>query len=279
MPSPETPPTSTPSNPAISAIDTALPSLDSAAGDAEKPQEGTIQITKENRREIMRHVEEALGYAHVVMVASDDTRRILEKYSSEVRNSDSIREFHQTAKRLQENLIALRTYCKDVMGSEEMDLIRAKRLKPGTESLSSQGVKKRKSKKSETTTRCQSCHATETPEWRRGPHGRRTLCNACGLTYAKLKKARASANLETIRAATAQARAKAGGGEGSGSVEGGSVEGTAEGGDGEGAGAGGDAQEDRQGEEEFMMEESVSPTKEGPNEEDVLKDVKGQSPE
>lgn len=29
--------------------------------------------------------------------------------------------------------------------------------------------------------RCHSCQTTETPEWRRGPDGARTLCNACGL--------------------------------------------------------------------------------------------------
>ncbi|ORY91123.1 GATA zinc finger-domain-containing protein, partial [Syncephalastrum racemosum] len=28
---------------------------------------------------------------------------------------------------------------------------------------------------------CHSCHTTQTPEWRRGPDGARTLCNACGL--------------------------------------------------------------------------------------------------
>ena len=33
------------------------------------------------------------------------------------------------------------------------------------------------------------CGVTETPEWRRGPAGDHTLCNACGLHYAKsLKK-------------------------------------------------------------------------------------------
>lgn len=32
--------------------------------------------------------------------------------------------------------------------------------------------------------RCHSCNRAETPEWRRGPDGARTLCNACGLrTY------------------------------------------------------------------------------------------------
>ncbi|KAF9996286.1 hypothetical protein BGZ80_006388 [Entomortierella chlamydospora] len=36
--------------------------------------------------------------------------------------------------------------------------------------------------------RCLSCHTSDTPEWRRGPEGARTLCNACGLHYAKLTK-------------------------------------------------------------------------------------------
>ncbi|KAI9469962.1 MAG: hypothetical protein EXX96DRAFT_588203 [Benjaminiella poitrasii] len=36
--------------------------------------------------------------------------------------------------------------------------------------------------------RCHSCNISETPEWRRGPDGARTLCNACGLHYAKLSK-------------------------------------------------------------------------------------------
>ena len=34
--------------------------------------------------------------------------------------------------------------------------------------------------------RCHSCNRAETPEWRRGPDGARTLCNACGLrTYSR----------------------------------------------------------------------------------------------
>ncbi|KAJ3116022.1 hypothetical protein HK098_006721 [Nowakowskiella sp. JEL0407] len=38
--------------------------------------------------------------------------------------------------------------------------------------------------------KCRSCDAVETPEWRRGPEGARTLCNACGLHYAKLNRKR-----------------------------------------------------------------------------------------
>lgn len=37
---------------------------------------------------------------------------------------------------------------------------------------------------------CQACGTGETPEWRRGPDGARTLCNACGLHYAKLVRKR-----------------------------------------------------------------------------------------
>jgi len=36
---------------------------------------------------------------------------------------------------------------------------------------------------------CELCRATCTPEWRRGPTGRNTLCNACGLRYAKRLRA------------------------------------------------------------------------------------------
>ncbi|KAJ1306625.1 hypothetical protein OPQ81_007621 [Rhizoctonia solani] len=50
-------------------------------------------------------------------------------------------------------------------------------------------VKKKRERKGPT--QCASCHATSTPEWRRGPLGPRTLCNACGLVYAKLMKKRA----------------------------------------------------------------------------------------
>jgi hypothetical protein len=36
-----------------------------------------------------------------------------------------------------------------------------------------------------TNLRCFHCGETDTPEWRRGPAGPKTLCNACGLQYAK----------------------------------------------------------------------------------------------
>ncbi|EGW35084.1 uncharacterized protein SPAPADRAFT_58224 [Spathaspora passalidarum NRRL Y-27907] len=41
--------------------------------------------------------------------------------------------------------------------------------------------------------RCHRCGTTETPEWRRGPRGARTLCNACGLVHTKLVKKKGAA--------------------------------------------------------------------------------------
>ncbi|KAI8332505.1 hypothetical protein BC941DRAFT_516963 [Chlamydoabsidia padenii] len=33
--------------------------------------------------------------------------------------------------------------------------------------------------------KCESCQTSQSPEWRRGPSGHRTLCNACGLRYSR----------------------------------------------------------------------------------------------
>lgn len=50
--------------------------------------------------------------------------------------------------------------------------------------------RKRQRKISKSETCCQQCGATSTPEWRKGPEGSRTLCNACGLFHAKMCRKR-----------------------------------------------------------------------------------------
>ena len=42
-------------------------------------------------------------------------------------------------------------------------------------------LQKKKNTANDSPGKCHSCNIRETPEWRRGPDGARTLCNACGL--------------------------------------------------------------------------------------------------
>lgn len=42
---------------------------------------------------------------------------------------------------------------------------------------------------------CSVCSADETPEWRKGPAGIRSLCNGCGLLAAKRSKEREAKGL------------------------------------------------------------------------------------
>ncbi|KAI9029963.1 hypothetical protein CLU79DRAFT_733426 [Phycomyces nitens] len=54
------------------------------------------------------------------------------------------------------------------------------------------GTQRRRGKRAVFRGKCHSCNISETPEWRRGPDGARTLCNACGLHYAKLTRKQAA---------------------------------------------------------------------------------------
>jgi hypothetical protein len=49
----------------------------------------------------------------------------------------------------------------------------------------------------------------ETPEWRRGPLGPRTLCNACGLIYAKLKPSTNTGSSSTTASSSVQSPSSA----------------------------------------------------------------------
>ncbi|KAF2774146.1 hypothetical protein EJ03DRAFT_346782 [Teratosphaeria nubilosa] len=72
--------------------------------------------------------------------------------------------------------------------------------------MSSQDNKKRRGRAAPPG-RCHSCNRAETPEWRRGPDGARTLCNACGLHYAKLTRKQQGAN-KTSNAGSSNLRPK-----------------------------------------------------------------------
>ncbi|KIJ52341.1 hypothetical protein M422DRAFT_156680, partial [Sphaerobolus stellatus SS14] len=91
------------------------------------------------------------------------------------------------------------------MAEKDMAIIRSKRGNlNGSSSASNNGgngtgegdspnaqkAKYRKRSRASPPGKCHSCNIRETPEWRRGPDGARTLCNACGLHYAKLMRKR-----------------------------------------------------------------------------------------
>ena len=52
--------------------------------------------------------------------------------------------------------------------------------------LASKKKRKRRKGADQVERDCANCHTRSTPEWRRGPSGKRDLCNSCGLRYAKL---------------------------------------------------------------------------------------------
>ncbi|ORE14399.1 hypothetical protein BCV71DRAFT_251376 [Rhizopus microsporus] len=61
--------------------------------------------------------------------------------------------------------------------------------------------------------RCEYCRASTSPEWRKGPSGHKTLCNACGLRYARFvakyeKQQHISNNDEPVRLSSPQKKKK-----------------------------------------------------------------------
>ncbi|GBB89745.1 hypothetical protein RclHR1_16520005 [Rhizophagus clarus] len=89
-------------------------------------------------------------------------------------------------------------------GPSEIDLIRNKR---SSTAASSRPKYRKRTKRPAPPGRCHSCNIQETPEWRRGPDGARTLCNACGLHFAKLTRKRAQNAIQEQQQRLAQHRA------------------------------------------------------------------------
>ncbi|KAH8806737.1 hypothetical protein DL96DRAFT_616232 [Flagelloscypha sp. PMI_526] len=58
---------------------------------------------------------------------------------------------------------------------------------PGMSPSAPSSAKTRHSVRPPGLTRCTSCRATNSPEWRKGPTGKKELCNSCGLRYARSK--------------------------------------------------------------------------------------------
>lgn len=97
------------------------------------------------------------------------------------------------------------------MAEKDMETIRIKRASTTAGAAANTVMPKSKYRKRSRASppgKCHSCNIRETPEWRRGPDGARTLCNACGLHYAKLMRKRSKMSngeaphidMETLRA-------------------------------------------------------------------------------
>ncbi|GAA6047596.1 hypothetical protein JCM3770_001582 [Rhodotorula araucariae] len=72
----------------------------------------------------------------------------------------------------------------------------------GTKGDGTSEKKKKKARVEEGEFVCRDCGTVESPEWRKGPDGPKSLCNACGLRYAKLvSKSRKEAREKAAQAA------------------------------------------------------------------------------
>ncbi|GAA93655.1 uncharacterized protein L969DRAFT_66418 [Mixia osmundae IAM 14324] len=79
---------------------------------------------------------------------------------------------------------------------EELELLEAAKRKRNKRKLAAAGG----SGSPSTVKSCANCHTTSAPEWRTGPSGPKTLCNACGLRWAKAT--RGSGNSQTDSASS-----------------------------------------------------------------------------
>ncbi|GAV66413.1 GATA domain-containing protein [Cephalotus follicularis] len=69
------------------------------------------------------------------------------------------------------------------LAEKELDTVKRKQKKKKNLTLLSSSVEIEKTFLQQPTRKCTHCDVTETPQWREGPMGPKTLCNACGVRY------------------------------------------------------------------------------------------------
>jgi hypothetical protein len=116
-----------------------------------------------------RHVQESFGRIRDVVVAQQTSiaAEQAQEHRFKATNRFEAEEMRQRQQQMQHNPSYIDEQKSGSFGTSDPKKRRARAAPPG---------------------RCHSCKRSETPEWRRGPDGARTLCNACGLHYAKLTK-------------------------------------------------------------------------------------------
>lgn len=116
-----------------------------------------------------------------------DNVYMIKKCLEDVKNMVLQSRLETEQQRARESVVVVApTPTRKPMEEEDTVMYGSDTLKP---SYGVQEVKKRRGRAAPPG-RCHSCNRIDTPEWRRGPDGARTLCNACGLHYAKLERKR-----------------------------------------------------------------------------------------
>jgi hypothetical protein len=77
--------------------------------------------------------------------------------------------------------------CQEANAQGKREIAARYRKIDGIQSISLK-KKKRRGQYDKSTPICRHCNQTQTTEWRKGPLGQRTLCNACGLRFARSQK-------------------------------------------------------------------------------------------
>ncbi|ATY59586.1 transcription factor rfeH-Penicillium chrysogenum [Cordyceps militaris] len=62
--------------------------------------------------------------------------------------------------------------------------------------------RRKEEKKLQTAQKCHNCNRLDTPQWRAGPDGPRTLCNVCGLVYTKRQRRQVEQMMRPLRRLT-----------------------------------------------------------------------------
>ncbi|KAI9356201.1 hypothetical protein DFJ73DRAFT_823347 [Zopfochytrium polystomum] len=161
--------------------------LDDAAKDKDQMDSYIAELAR--RRDVEAILKRVKQIVNSVATMSTELRSSVPRNDELTRNVESI---VNVMNELVESSLMLETNWEDWTALKDIDVIRRKRMRIAMDEPSEvrPPVRKRTSKKESDAGPglCHGCHATETPEWRRGPSGSRTLCNACGLIYVKMKK-------------------------------------------------------------------------------------------
>ncbi|GAU15661.1 hypothetical protein TSUD_109190 [Trifolium subterraneum] len=81
------------------------------------------------------------------------------------------------------NITAFQKYLKTPASESDLNRVKKQRKKDVSVLSGDSETKRSSSQESAVIRKCTHCEVTKTPQWREGPKGPKTLCNACGVRY------------------------------------------------------------------------------------------------